>query len=1058
MVFAQSAKHTAANNHIQYMESPKALSAEDISNPILTDTYTSKKSGVTHFYYKQQIDGIAIENATMNIHVMPDNSILHSRSEFVANAKTLLVGKAKGISALKAVQIAASNLNLTPKSLNKISSKGNLTTFTEADIAFEPIKSEKMYLHMDGKVIPTWKVGIYTEDVQHYWETYVNVNDGSIVEQRDAVIHCNFGTPNLEAGCSDHSHSHAIKEDHSAQQFGNGMAGTYRALPLRVESPNHGSRVLLTNPDDPTASPYGWHDTNGANGAETTITSGNNVLAHEDQNGNNGIGYSPNGGASLVFDYTMNLNLPPSSNLDNNITNLYVWNNFTHDIFWHYGFDEASGNFQQNNYGNGGAAGDPVDAQAQDGSGSNNANFYTPGDGSDPRMQMFLWTAPNPDIDGDLDNGIIVHEYGHGISIRLTGGPNSSCLSNQEQMGEGWSDWFGLVMTQKLTDTKNTARGIGTYALNEPTTGDGIRPTQYSHNMSVNPSTYNTIISAAAPHGVGYVWCTMIWDLYWDLIDVHGYDQDMYTGTGGNNIACALIIEGCKLQGCNPGFVSGRDAILAADQALYGGANECTIWAAFARRGLGASANQGSTANKTDGTEAFDTPTGGGPGSTTMTKTADKTTAAVGEVITFTLSSSGTASACSGGPSGNVSVEDNLPTGLTYVPGSASNGGSHSGGVITWSTPASGSSTTLTYQATAGTPSTTLFTDDMESGSGVWGSTSSPATAPAKWKLQSGAPCGSTGWYAVELEGGTGVFVWQYLDLPMFMATNAELTFDHFYDTELNWDGGIVEMSTNGGTSWTNLGPYMTSNGYNAYIADDATQTAFSGLSPSCLTTTVDLSSFNTVCQEVILRFSFYYDPFAVGTVNNIPDGWYVDNVEITSDPVLVINSATSTLGTSTAGDNVCIEISGTAPPVCCDLTPVLTVIPSNIVGVSAIGVAVEISELSGNPSDASSPLKVRMPYDPRVNFSWDATLTSVAFKPVQNNEWNFLGNNGIVYEFEYVGSIPANGKKSFGFNGIYNPQGTEGLTTVTATVFPFSGGECDATNNSDAEIMIYFD
>jgi len=31
-------------------------------------------------------------------------------------------------------------------------------------------------------------------------------------------------------------------------------------------------------------------------------------------------------------------------------------------------------------------------------------------------------------------------------------------------------------------------------------------------------------------------------------------------------------------------------------------------------------------------------------------------------------------------------------------------------------------------------------------------------------------------------------------------------------------------------------------------------------------------------------------------------------------------------------------------------------------------------------------------------------------------------------------------------------------LTTVTATVFPFSGGECDATNNSDAEIMIYFD
>jgi len=47
--------------------------------------------------------------------------------------------------------------------------------------------------------------------------------------------------------------------------------------------------------------------------------------------------------------------------------------------------------------------------------------------------------AEEPKIDGDLDNGIIAHEYGHGISIRLTGGPSDSdCLNNSEQMGEGW--------------------------------------------------------------------------------------------------------------------------------------------------------------------------------------------------------------------------------------------------------------------------------------------------------------------------------------------------------------------------------------------------------------------------------------------------------------------------------------------------------------------------------------------------------------------------------------------------------------------------------------------
>ena len=49
-----------------------------------------------------------------------------------------------------------------------------------------------------------------------------------------------------------------------------------------------------------------------------------------------------------------------------------------------------------------------------------------------------------PDRDSDLDNGVIAHEYGHGISNRLTGGPTTvTCLNNAEQMGEGWSDWFG---------------------------------------------------------------------------------------------------------------------------------------------------------------------------------------------------------------------------------------------------------------------------------------------------------------------------------------------------------------------------------------------------------------------------------------------------------------------------------------------------------------------------------------------------------------------------------------------------------------------------------------
>ena len=93
-----------------------------------------------------------------------------------------------------------------------------------------------------------------------------------------------------------------------------------------------------------------------------------------------------------------------------------------------------------------------VQADAQDGSGFNNANIATPPDGIAPRMQQFIFTQTSPFRDSDLDNTIIIHEYGHGVSTRLTGGPansNSLFALQSAGMGEGWSDWWGLMFTQK---------------------------------------------------------------------------------------------------------------------------------------------------------------------------------------------------------------------------------------------------------------------------------------------------------------------------------------------------------------------------------------------------------------------------------------------------------------------------------------------------------------------------------------------------------------------------------------------------------------------------------
>jgi len=86
----------------------------------------------------------------------------------------------------------------------------------------------------------------------------------------------------------------------------------------------------------------------------------------------------------------------PTTNPNRNVSvqNLFYLNNLIHDTLYRAGFTEAAGNFQENNFANGGAGSDPVLAETQDGSGTDNANFATPRDGRDPRMQMYLWSVP----------------------------------------------------------------------------------------------------------------------------------------------------------------------------------------------------------------------------------------------------------------------------------------------------------------------------------------------------------------------------------------------------------------------------------------------------------------------------------------------------------------------------------------------------------------------------------------------------------------------------------------------------------------------------------------
>lgn len=604
--------------HLQEKSSSRSLTADDLKDIVIISEHVSKHNGLHNIYFTQAIDGRPILGTNSSMHILPNGEVIKVNLALTDNVSARNTSRGARLSPEDAILEMARKSNYTVEGAIKPSKQApdgkGLVFYDRNAFAREDLMLESMYYLKDEVIRDIYRITLYEKNSGAAWEYLIDAITGDIIEKTSILVECQFG----------HAHDISCKETNKEvdgfsavpnimSPFKAMMNGTYRAFPIGIESPNHGSRVLLSDPHDLLASPFGWHDTDGAAGAEFTITRGNNTHTYPDKDNNNVPDAEvAEGGAGLIFDFPINLMNAPITYLEASLTNMFVWVNFAHDVLYRYGFDEPSGNFQANNYGRGGVGDDYVRAEAHDGGGLNNANFSTPAaDGGTPRMQTYLWNQTTPFRDGALDNVITIHEYVHGLTFRLTGGPGINCLSGQEQMGEGWSDWYALMFTMQNGDTPEMPRGVGSYVLGEAVDGDGIRPFRYSTDMAINPHTYDAIKgSLSVPHGVGSVWAAMLWEMTWALIEKHGFNPNLHAAwnTGGNNLALQLVTDALKLQGCDPGFVDGRNAIILADQILTGGDNACEIWGAFAKRGLGLSADQGPTLGRFDGTEAFDTP------------------------------------------------------------------------------------------------------------------------------------------------------------------------------------------------------------------------------------------------------------------------------------------------------------------------------------------------------------------------------------------------------------------------------------------------------------------
>jgi hypothetical protein len=340
-----------------------------------------------------------------------------------------------------------------------------------------------------------------------------------------------------------------------------------------------------------------------------TRTEGNNVIAYQDLDNSNTIGYQPTTpGAGdpnyQHFDYPFsdlwNTNSngiinDSSADFDSVITQLFFYTNMMHDYTYGLGFTEPFRNFQEDNFGRGGLGGDPVNAEAQNGINNgckddddnpipclNNAFFGTPADGNNPRMQMYMWTTPHRD--GSLDADVIAHEYGHGVSSRLVG---SGTLGGGEQtgsMGEGWSDTLSMYLW-------------GDSVVGDFVTGNanGVRSVNYASSPHVY-SDFSYVVGGCEVHCNGEIWATVLYDLQEAFIDEYG------SATGQAEVD-QLLLDGMKNTITSPTFLNARDGILAADVLTNSGENQCMIWKVFADREMGLSASSPSQTVVTGATD-----------------------------------------------------------------------------------------------------------------------------------------------------------------------------------------------------------------------------------------------------------------------------------------------------------------------------------------------------------------------------------------------------------------------------------------------------------------------
>jgi hypothetical protein len=578
---------------------------------------TVDAAGLRQVSLAQKVDGIPVFRGGVKVNIAPDGQVINVVGAPVSAATPGQTTPGLSATAALGVALADGGGSLAPP-------RASTDAGPERETAFSSGRSDSaslVYFDTGRALRLAWHV--YAQvDSQHIYEDVVDASSGDLLFRENGVKFAGRGLrwSYLPSYTASFPYNGGGLNSSFVQPGSDDFVGLGWLTNGATTLSGTNAHVYADTPDDNTADP----------GDE--IAPGGTGLGAGDW----GYTLASTGGSncSVATPCTWNSASAYSwtTNLAQNATQVFYYVNLFHDHLAAapIGFTAADGSFD---------GGDALLAEVDDGAArssgkpdgnhKNNANMWTPPDGQSPAMQMYLFTGGAPIVDSNAgdDASIVFHEYTHGLTNRLVTNANGEgALSGAQPgaMGEAWSDWYALDFivkacteaTPRPTDCwdadlgpnatgsanlwigRGIAGGPNRVARTQPidclvNDGGGVSPIAGEHNGPVCPggtngrvggytyADFGDVVGGPEVHADGEIWAETLWQIRQAI------------GPQNYQITENIVTRGLELTPPEPTFLDARNAILEADQVLYGGAHVATLWTVFAQRGMGYAAYTG---------------------------------------------------------------------------------------------------------------------------------------------------------------------------------------------------------------------------------------------------------------------------------------------------------------------------------------------------------------------------------------------------------------------------------------------------------------------------------